>query len=278
MNSSILYTAFNWTLLLQFLFAVCTFVLLFFVNAPYGKHVSKKFGPTVGPRTGWILMEFPAFFVIIFFYLFSLIGGNFDDGRSTVVMTVFILIWQCHYIQRTFVYPFLLSKKAKPMALVIPLFGILFNTMNGFINGFYLFSGRTILFEGTMFEVNLSHLYTVEWLYDPRFIIGLLVFISGMVINIHSDHVLRNLRKPGETGYKVPNKGFHLLVANPNYFGELLEWTGWAILTWSLPGLAFAVFTFANLAPRAWSNRKWYRNKFGSDYPSSRRAIIPFLF
>ena len=23
-------------------------------------------------------------------------------------------------------------------------------------------------------------------------------------------------------------------VRNPNYFGELLEWTGWAIATWSL--------------------------------------------
>lgn len=31
-----------------------------------------------------------------------------------------------------------------------------------------------------------------------------MVFFVGMTINIHSDHVLRNLRKPGETGYKIP--------------------------------------------------------------------------
>ena len=30
------------------------------------------------------------------------------------------------------------------------------------------------------------------------------MFVAGMIINIHSDHILRNLRKPGETGYKIP--------------------------------------------------------------------------
>ena len=30
------------------------------------------------------------------------------------------------------------------------------------------------------------------------------MFLVGMAINIHSDHILRNLRKPGETGYVIP--------------------------------------------------------------------------
>ena len=38
-----------------------------------------------------------------------------------------------------------------------------------------------------------------------------------------------------------------------------------------------AVFTFANLAPRAWSHHKWYRKKF-PDYPKQRRAVIPFIW
>ena len=32
----------------------------------------------------------------------------------------------------------------------------------------------------------------------------MVLFVFGMVVNIHSDHILRNLRKPGETGYKIP--------------------------------------------------------------------------
>ena len=45
---------------------------------------------------------------------------------------------------------------------------------------------------------------------------------------------------------------------------------------WSLAGLSFAVYTFANLAPRAFSNHAWYREKF-ADYPRGRRALIPFV-
>ena len=39
---------------------------------------------------------------------------------------------------------------------------------------------------------------------DICFFPGLVMFISGLIINIHSDHILRNLRKPGETGYRIP--------------------------------------------------------------------------
>ena len=65
-------------------------------------------------------------------------------------------------------------------------------------------------------------------------------------------------------------------VSCPNYLGEMLEWTGWAVLTWSLAGTAFAVFTAANLVPRAMAIHRWYRDKF-PDYPVERKAVIPFL-
>jgi len=74
----------------------------------------------------------------------------------------------------------------------------------------------------------------------------------------------------------IPHRGLFKYISCPNYFGEILEWTGWAIATWSIPGLAFAVFTFANLAPRAFSNHNWYKEKF-SNYPEKRKALIPFI-
>ena len=64
---------------------------------------------------------------------------------------------------------------------------------------------------------------------------------------------------------------------HPNYLGEILEWTGWAIACWSLAGLSFAVFTFANLAPRALANRRWYVETF-PDFPRARKALVPYLF
>ncbi len=66
-------------------------------------------------------------------------------------------------------------------------------------------------------------------------------------------------------------------VTSPNYFGEMVEWVGFALAAQTLAGWAFAVFTFANLAPRAVAHHKWYRATF-ADYPTSRRALIPFVW
>jgi steroid 5-alpha reductase family enzyme len=147
------------------------------------------------------------------------------------------------------------------MPLAIPLLAAAFNLGNAYLNRHYLFyfsDGR----------------YTADWLRDPRFIIGALLFIAGFAINRWADDTLRQLRQPGETGYRIPRGGLYRYISCPNYFGEILEWTGWAVATWSLPGLTFAVWTFANLAPRAISHYSWYHEEF-EDYPAERKALIP---
>jgi steroid 5-alpha-reductase/3-oxo-5-alpha-steroid 4-dehydrogenase 1 len=56
----------------------------------------------------------------------------------------------------------------------------------------------------------------------------------------------------------------------------MLEWIGFALMTWCLPGLAFSVWTIANLAPRAWAHHRWYQDAF-PDYPKERKALIPYI-
>jgi 3-oxo-5-alpha-steroid 4-dehydrogenase 1 len=56
-----------------------------------------------------------------------------------------------------------------------------------------------------------------------------------------------------------------------------VEWAGWALASWSVGGLAFALYTFANLAPRAVAHHAWYREQF-PDYPKARKALVPFLY
>ena len=64
-----------------------------------------------------------------------------------------------------------------------------------------------------------------------------------------------------------------------NFFGEIVEWTGFAIATGSLPGVAFAFYTFANTAPRGVSHHKWYLEKFKGEYEAlGRKAVIPFIW
>ncbi|XP_067297048.1 3-oxo-5-alpha-steroid 4-dehydrogenase 2a isoform X2 [Pseudorasbora parva] len=105
---------------------------------------------------------------------------------------------------------------------------------------------------------------------------GVLMFFSGMAINIHSDYILRNLRKPGEVSYKIPRGGLFELVSGANFFGEIVEWCGYAVASWSFPAFSFALFTICSIGPRAYHHHRYYLEKF-KDYPKSRKAVIPFL-
>ncbi len=153
------------------------------------------------------------------------------------------------------------------MPLAIVVMGILFNLINAYMIG------------GWLFYVAPDGMYKVSWLWSPLFIIGSAVFFTGMAINWHSDHIIRNLRKPGDTRHYIPRGGFYRYVTSANYFGEFLEWCGYAILTWSLGGVAFAVWTFANLAPRARKLHERYEQEFGDEYSKlDRRYILPYLY
>jgi steroid 5-alpha reductase family enzyme len=146
------------------------------------------------------------------------------------------------------------------MPLVVALMAVCFNLVNGFINGYY-FSA-------------FARLYTWEWLIDLRFILGAIVFAAGVSVNWWSDQTLLNLRRGGKKGYFVPQGGLFKWISCTNFFGEILEWTGFAILTWSPAALVFALWTFFNLVPRAVDHHKWYKKTF-SEYPPDRKAILP---
>ena len=239
--------------------AVVVFVALQRVSAGYGMMYSSKWGPSVGNRAGWVLMESPVFFAMLLFWLLS----PRRSDTAPMVMAVYFLF---HYFQRSFVFPFRIKGKSR-MPLAIVAMGILFNLINVYMIG------------GWLFYVAPEGMYKVSWLWSPLFIIGSAVFFTGMAINWHSDHIIRNLRKPGDTRHYIPRGGFYRYVTSANYFGEFLEWCGYAILTWSLGGVAFAVWTFANLAPRARKLHERYEQEFGDEYSKlDRRYILPYLY
>jgi hypothetical protein len=196
-------------------------MVLFFIPAPYGRHMRKREG-VIPDAWGWVMMEVPA--VLVF-------GSTFFVGayHETVTEMVFLLMWMAHYIQRTFVYPFLRRKSERGMPLLIVSMGFLFNILNGYLNGRYLFE--------------FSRGYPDDWMKDWRFMIGGSLFIIGYVMNRNADRVLRKLRGT----------------------------------TWSVVGLTFAVWTMANLVPRAWAHHRWYQEWF-SDYPSGRKALLPGIW
>ncbi len=231
-----------------------TLVALLFIDAPYGRHSRPGWGPTLPSRVGWISMESPTLLVFVPVYL----AGS--ESSSTVPLVLFGM-WLSHYVHRTLIYPFRLDKNAKRVPVVISLLGALFNTLNAYL-----------------IARHLSELgsYDLAWLSDPRFSIGAGLFALGYYINRSADAALLELRKNGGPGYLIPRGGLYEYVSCPNYLGELIQWCGFAVATWSLPGLAFAWYTAANLVPRALSHHRFYLREF-PDYPKARKALIPFV-
>lgn len=235
--------------------AIVAFLGLQFKDAPYGKFTTTKWGPTMSNRWGWVVMEA---FVLVVLYYFLATGTK----KLSAVDWTIIALFTAHYINRSFIYPFRTRTKGKQIPVSIVGMALFHNLANGFLIGYYL--------------AHFSN-YADSWFSSWQFIIGTGLFVIGMFINIQSDTILIRLRTHPGDGYKIPFGGGFNYISAPNLGGELLEWTGFAILCWNLPAFCFAFFTFCNLFPRAIANHKWYQATF-PDYPKERKAVIPFIY
>jgi hypothetical protein len=231
---------------------IFTFIILLVtkVRTPYGRHTRTGWGPLIANKWGWFFMELPALFIMP---VLSIIGPNGTSKLNWLLAG----LWFLHYAHRTLIFPFRLHTVGKKMPLSIVLSAIFFNGVNGALNGYYL---------GFMADANQA-------LVEPYLIIGLVLFIIGMLINLRSDYHLIGLRK-SNTGYQIPKGGLFNFISCPNHFGEIVEWTGFAVIAWNLPALSFALWTCFNLIPRALNHHAWYKEHF-TDYPPKRKAVLP---
>jgi 3-oxo-5-alpha-steroid 4-dehydrogenase 1 len=234
--------------------AVATFFGTLRKVNPYGRHMLPQQAGTMPALPAWLLFESPQWFA------FALTFWWFAKTPSTAAITLFAL-WQAHYVYRAVLYPLRMRDRHKRFPISGVVFGFVFNGLNGFLNAY---------------AVTHAHYLNDAWLLDPRFLLGLVVAASGWLINFQADSILINLRKDGSTGYKVPYGGMFRYVSSANYFGEILLWCGWALMTCTAAGIVFALFTISNLLPRALSHHRWYLSTF-PDYPKDRKALIPHV-
>lgn len=236
--------------------AIGVFILLFFISAPYGRFVRKNWGPMIPNKYGWLMMEFPSLFTFCFFF----ISGH---GEKNIYLWIIAGLYMMHYVNRTFVFPFRIQSRNKLMPISVSFMAIIFNLVNGSFNGYYLGN-----FASGMHEYGFS---------SPMYTIGLILFLLGAIINIYSDEILMRIKRNAGNGYKIPRGGLFNYISCPNYFGEMIEWLGFALMANNLAAFSFFIWTIANLAPRARANHRWYLEKF-EDYPKKRKALVPFLF
>lgn len=247
--SETLYLVLLWGLLAS---APVVLILLLRVSAPYGRHHRPGWGPALPSRWAWLMMELPALLVMPLLFLIERPPGGWWSWM--------LLFWLWHYAYRALVFPLLLKKPRANFPLSVALMAVLFNLVNGYLNGYALF----VLKSGWG-----------GW--NGWAAAGALLFVAGWVLHVHSDHVLRHLRRPDGPRYAIPERGLFRWVSSPHYLGEIIQWLGWALLTGTLAGLVFAIFTIANLLPRAVANQRWYLAQF-PDYPAERKILLPKLF
>ena len=143
---------------------VVTFFVLLFISAPYGRHLRSGWGPLLPKRLGWILMETPALYVIwIFYFLYG--------GFNNIVLVVFLCLWSIHYTNRSLIWPLLIDKNGS-MPLVVALLAFIFNVFNASFHGYWFL----------LMDKN----YDISWLLSSNFLIGLCIFLFGMIVNIQS--------------------------------------------------------------------------------------------
>ncbi len=251
-------TTYNTFLWVMAAVAIVVFVALQFFEAGYGYLFDRRYGPPVNNKVGWVLMESPVFVAMCILWAMS------ERQWATVPLVLFSM-FQLHYFQRSFIFPLLMRGNSK-MPLGIVLMGMTFNTLNALMQG------------GWIFYLAPSDYYA-DWFAKPYIYVGVLLFFAGMFINMQSDYIIRHLRKEGDSRHYIPRGGMFRYVSSANYFGELLEWTGFAIASWSWAGAVFVLWTFANLAPRSASLYKRYAKEFGEEFTSlGRKRIVPFIY
>ena len=254
-----------------------SFLILLFIPAPYGKFrnsldslgiLSKK----IDGRLGFFWQELPSV-VVPFFVLFA------NIGKIDSLAFLFFLLWQTHYIQRTFIYALIRMKSANQTTIMTSAMAFAFTSINSYLT--------------TKFAIFYPF-------YDPitvpkiaRWFVGMMIFFIGLGGNIWADQVLLNLRnnngqqsqpteaywkkigkkknfdqrtlrgqanppQQGEKQYYIPKGPLYEFVSCPNYLCEIIEWIGLYITFPTAAMLNFVVCTCLNLVPRALSTHKWY--------------------
>lgn len=238
--------------------AVGVFVALQFVKAGYGIFRTPSWGWSIPNKLAWVLMEAPVFFVMCYLWRESGCGWTWPA-------CLFFLLFQLHYLQRSFVFPLLMRGESR-MPIAIVAMGVLFNVLNGCMQA-----------GGLFYCPPEAYAEGIGYLSHPAVWIGVALFFVGMGINLHSDHVIRHLRRPGDTAHYLPGKGLYRYVTSANYFGELLEWTGFALAAQTQAAWVFVLWTAANLVPRAAAIHRRYREEFG-EAVGRRKRILPWIY
>eukprot|EP00928_Gymnodinium_smaydae_P084762 TRINITY_DN68022_c0_g1_i1.p1 TRINITY_DN68022_c0_g1~~TRINITY_DN68022_c0_g1_i1.p1 ORF type:complete len:294 (-),score=28.53 TRINITY_DN68022_c0_g1_i1:186-1067(-) len=226
-----------------------------------------KFGAATAfalpPRVGWWCMEFPVTASFVYFFFWK--GGPQSRG---LVPRICAAIMCLHYGYRGWIYPYLLRPHPgaqSNFSLLPAVGGWMVTIMHGYLNAKWFAD----------FGKHLKR----DWLRDPRFIVGLLMYLSGFASLVYHDYIMRELRSTPGPRYRIPHGGLFEYATQAVYFCELWTWLGFFLMSWGPNGAFIFAVSLANLAPRSVASHEWYLNRFGDEYARlDRKYLIPLVW
>ena len=265
--------------------ATITYLVMMYVGKERKKY-RWWFGPQLDAKLSWFLFESPNLVWSCYCYCCLRDSEIMSSGSAAAMVSfdnnklqvssnaVLLALFTLHYINRAVIYPLRMNANSHRVPLLVTASAMIVTILNGYIQSFYLVRVHKL---PPLTLPPSSWIHLQSWL-------GILTFFAGMIINMKADAVLRNLRRQrngdgnNQKTYYIPQHPLFTYISCPNFFGEILEWFGFAIASqFSLPAMAFFIYTASNLVPRGIAHHEWYKQKF-KDYPRERKwAVILFI-
>jgi len=242
----------------------------------------------VPSQTGMLIIYTPA--LLWSSALLSMLCMDDTVGSDNILMLVEMML-VAHFLKRDLEVLFLHSYSGTvEFGVCVPI-GI-----------FYALTQRLIIYAA-----GLSPLH-----YGTHTCIGIVVFAIGQLGNFYHHWILTQLRTttksdtvqrqpslltrkaslvnsllPRSTSqtsvgngrvYFIPGGGLFEFVTMPHYFFEIIAWLGVFIVASRLNILLVCTGMMSYLSGRAEASTAWYKDKFGDEWPSNRKHLVPFIF
>ena len=113
-------------------------------------------------------------------------------------------------------------------------------------------------------------------------VIGILLYLSGSYLNTHSEYCRHVWKLRAENRGRLYTKGLFSLSMHINYFGDIVLFTGLAMITHSLGTLVIPLIMAANFVFNIIPSldrylEKKYKDEF-KDYSKKTKKLIPLIY
>lgn len=150
------------------------------IQVPYGRYSTHGWGFLINCRLAWFLMESPNLWISLLVYVLSQRLSDTTAAHSFPLPNkILICLFVFHYVNRSLIFPLRMCA-GNPMPISVMMSAFIFCIWNAFNQATYLL---------------VVYRYDDSWLYDIRFIGGLVLFVYGFIVNNHADSILISLRK-----------------------------------------------------------------------------------